>query len=160
MGIGPPVLSLPDHGVKTKHTAQGPRLFDPVRRKWVALTPEEWVRQHFINHLVHDLGCPASLIAVERALTLNGLAKRADIVVHAPTGVPLLLVECKAPGVPLSQAVFEQAARYNSVFKVRYLIVTNGLEHFACSVDHVTGSIVFLDTLPDHPAMLRGAASA
>ena len=77
-------LDLPDHGVKTKHGAAGTSVFDPVRRRWVALTPEEWVRQHVINHLVHDLGCPASLIAVETKLVLNGMTKRADIVVYDP----------------------------------------------------------------------------
>lgn len=149
-----PGLDLPDHGVKTNHTTQGAKVFDPVRRRWVALTPEEWVRQHFINHLVHDLGCPASLLGVEQALSLNGLAKRADIVVHGPDGAPVLLVECKAPGVRIGQGVFEQAARYNSVFKVPYLIVTNGLKHYACAVDHDTGEVRFLGALPGYAEMI------
>jgi len=141
-------LALPDHGVKTKHGAGGARVFDPLRRRWVALTPEEWVRQHFLNHLVHDLGCPPALIAVEQALVLNGLAKRADILLHAPTGEALALVECKAPGVRIGMRAFEQAARYNSVFRVRWLLVTNGLRHYCCTVDHATGAVRFLDRLP------------
>lgn len=150
---GTPALALPDHGLKTRHGADGPQVFDAIRRQWVALLPEEWVRQHFINFLVRDRGCPASLIAVERTLDLNGLSKRADIVVHAADGRPVALVECKAPGVKVSQAVFEQAARYNSVFKVKWLIVTNGLQHYCCRVDHSTGSVDFVVEIPDHAAL-------
>jgi len=147
---GSPALALPDHGVKTRHGADGGQVFDPIRRKWVALLPEEWVRQHFINHLIHDKGCPASLIAVERQLTLNGLSKRADIVVHAADGRPVALVECKAPGVAVAQAIFEQAARYNSVFRVKWLIVTNGMRHYCCRIDHSKGSVEFVAEIPDH----------
>lgn len=134
-------LNLPDHGVKTMHAPEGDRVFDPIRRKWVALTPEEWVRQHFLNHLVHDLGWPASRIAVERTLTLNGLTKRADAVAYGADGAPLLLLECKAPHVVLDQRTAEQAARYNLVFRVPYLVITNGLIHRCWVIDHATGSI-------------------
>lgn len=150
---GVPALALPDHGLKTRHSPSGPQVFDSIRRRWVALLPEEWVRQHFINHLVHDKGCPASLIAVERTLALNGLSKRADIVVHAADGRPVALVECKAPSVRLGQAVFEQAARYNRVFKVAFLIVTNGLQHYCCRVDLASGAVEFLVEIPDHGAL-------
>ena len=119
-------LNLPDHGVEIRHTAEGGLVFDPVRRRWLVLTPEEWVRQHVLNHLVHDLGCPLSLIAVEHPLRLNRMARRADILVHGPGAVPLLLVECKAPHVKVDTAAFEQAARYNTVFQVPFLLVTNG----------------------------------
>ncbi|MCB0792734.1 MAG: type I restriction enzyme HsdR N-terminal domain-containing protein [Flavobacteriales bacterium] len=151
-------LDLPDHGLKTKHGPDGPLVFDPARRKWVALTPEEWVRQHFLAHLVYDLGCPLALIGVEQSLRLNGRAKRADIVVHDREGSPLLLVECKAPGVRLDRSVFEQAARYNVVFHVRYLIVTNGRTHYCCLVDHEQGAVTFLPRLPDYATM--GSARA
>jgi len=150
---GTPALALPDHGVKTRHGSEGPQVFDAIRRQWVALQPEEWVRQHFINYLVNDKGCPASLIAVERALTLNGLSKRADIVVHAADGRAVALVECKAPGVRISQAVFEQAARYNSVFKVKWLLVTNGLQHYCCRVDASKHSVDFVVDIPDHAGL-------
>jgi hypothetical protein len=146
-------LNLPDHGVKTKHTPHGGVVFDPVRRKWVALTPEEWVRQHFLQFLVHDLGCPVSLIASEMALTLHGLAKRADLVIHGSDGRPLALVECKAPSVKLDQAVFEQAARYNIVYRVAYLFVTNGLQHYCCRIEHSTGAVHFLPEMPGFQAM-------
>lgn len=152
------VLDLPDHGVKTKHGADGSTVFDPVRRRWVALTPEEWVRQHVLNYLLHDLGCPASLIGVEAGLALNGMAKRADIVVYDRAGSPLLLVECKAPGVAIGQAVFDQAARYNLVFKVSYLLVTNGNRHYCCRVDHERGAVEFLPALPPYEAMVGTAA--
>ena len=147
-------LALPDHGVKTKHAGKGMQVFDPFRRRWVALTPEEWVRQHFLNFLVHDLGCPAALVSVERHLVLNELSKRADIVVHGRDGKPLLLVECKAPSVPIGQQTFEQAARYNMVFKLRYLMVTNGLSHYCCQVDHSTGTVDFLSRMPAFEEMV------
>jgi len=155
MDTGLPRLDLPDHGVKTKNDADGVRVFDPHRRRWVLLTPEEWVRQHFLNHLVHDLGCPASLIAVERSLVLNELAKRADIVVFGRDGRALVIVECKAPQVRIDQRTFEQVARYNLVFKVGYLIVTNGFRHFCCRIDHATGSVDFLVDIPDFNDMSR-----
>lgn len=152
---GLPLLNLPDHGVKTRHTPEGDHVFDPVRRRWVALTPEEWVRQHVLVHLMKDRGCPLSLIAVERSLQLNGLSKRADIVVHAHGAIPLLLVECKAPDVPLVQATLEQAARYNLVLRVPFLLVTNGLSHYACRIRHVDGAVDFLPDLPTFEAMER-----
>ena len=153
---GTQVLDLPDHGVKTKHTDRGTLVFDPVRRKWLTLTPEEWVRQHVINYLLVDLACPISILGVETPLQLNGLAKRADIVVFGNQGKPVALIECKAPGVRIGASTFEQAARYNSVFKVRYLMVTNGLKHFCCSVDHERGNVDFLPRLPQFNDMKGG----
>ncbi|MEZ4807522.1 MAG: type I restriction enzyme HsdR N-terminal domain-containing protein [Flavobacteriales bacterium] len=126
-----------------------------MRRRWVALTPEEWVRQHFLNHLVHGLQCPLPLLSVERSLVLNGLAKRADIVINDAAGAPVALVECKAPSVPIGQAAFEQAARYNKVFQVPYLFITNGLTHFCCIVDHQQGTVRFLKALPTYKDMCR-----
>jgi len=147
------VLDLPDHGVKTKQGAEGTTVFDPIRRRWVALTPEEWVRQHVINYFIHDLECPASLIAVETKLVLHGMSKRADLVLHDRSGTPLALVECKAPGVPIGQATFEQAARYNLIYKVRFLMVTNGTKHYCCQVDHQRGSVDFLPSMPTFSTM-------
>lgn len=147
-------LNLPDHGVEIRHAAQGDLVFDPVRRRWVVLTPEEWVRQHVLNHLVHDLACPLSLIAVEHSLVLNRMVRRADIVVHGPGARPLLLVECKAPHVKLGMAVFEQAARYNTVFRVPFLLVTNGVDHSCCRIG-TDGSITFLPSVPDWASMAK-----
>ena len=146
-------LDLPDHGLKTKHGPGGAQVFDPVRRRWVALTPEEWVRQHFINFLVNDRGCPRALLAVERTLRLHGLTRRADIVVHDQAGSPVALVECKAPDVRLTQAVFDQAARYNRAFRVRWLLVTNGRAHYCCEVDHAGNAVRFVDHIPDHAGL-------
>lgn len=146
-------LNLPDHGVKLRQDPDGVRIWDPLRRRWLVCTPEEWVRQHVINHLVNDLGCPAPLIVQEHRITLNGLAKRADVVVHGPAGRPMLLVECKAPGVPVDQRTFEQAARYNRVFRVPWLLVTNGLRHYCCRLDLDTGAVEFLPAVPPYGAM-------
>lgn len=153
MSTGDQQLALPDHGVKTKQDAAGTFLFDPLRRKWVSATPEEWVRQHFLNHLVHDLGYPSGRIAVEHGLKLNGRDQRTDALVFDVNGQPLLLLECKAPQVPITQRTFEQAARYNSVFKVPFLMVTNGLRHFCCRLDLTTGTVDFLSRLPAYSAL-------
>ena len=141
-------LNLPDHGVKTMNDEQGERVFDPVRRLWVALTPEEWVRQHVLNYLIHELGCPASLITVEQKLVMNKLTKRADVVVHDRQGRAVLLVECKAPEVKVDQRTFEQVARYNTVFNVPYLLASNGLVHFCCRIGRVKGEFEFLTKVP------------
>ncbi|MDQ3100564.1 MAG: type I restriction enzyme HsdR N-terminal domain-containing protein [Bacteroidota bacterium] len=147
-------LALPDHGLKTKQGALGTEVFDRIRGRWILATPEEWVRQHFIDHLVHDRGCPASLIAVEKALVLNDLAKRADIVVHGFDGQPVALIECKAPSVRIDQATLEQAARYNIVFRVKFLLVTNGHRHYCFAIDHEKGTARSLDHIPDHQEMI------
>lgn len=122
----------------------------------MALTPEEWVRQHVLNYLVHELGCPASLISVEHTIALNRLVKRADLVVHDRAAKPLLLVECKAPHVPMDQRVLEQVARYNLVFRVPYLFVTNGLVHYACRIDRTSGTVDFLGNIPRYADMQGG----
>lgn len=150
---GAKALDLPDHGLKTKQGPAGAEVFDHIRRKWVVLTPEEWVRQHFIDHLVQDLGCPASLIAVEKPLVLNELAKRADIVVHGTDGRPVGLVECKAPTVRIDQRTLEQAARYNIVFRVGHLIVTNGYHHYSFRIDHKHGKAIPLARIPTYKEM-------
>lgn len=153
--IGPGLLALdlPDHGVKTKHGVAGPQVFDPIRRQWLVLTPEEWVRQHVLNYFLVDLSCPPSMLGVEVPLALNGLSKRADIVVFGQGGRPVALVECKAPSIKLGQRTFEQAARYNKVFGVRFLMVTNGLKHFCCAVDHERGTVEFLPRFPNFAVM-------
>ena len=148
-------LSLPDHGLKLKQGPDGERIFDPYRRKWVLTTPEEMVRQHFLAHLVHDLGCPEPLIRVEHSLALNGMMKRADATIYDRHGDPLALVECKAPEVKLSQKVFDQAARYNIGMRVRWLFITNGTTHFCCEVDLVKGKTRFHDKLPTYLEMIE-----
>lgn len=124
-------------------------ILDPIRKKQVALTPEEWVRQHVIQYLLIEKKTPKALIGIEVSLTLNELQKRADMVVYSRTNMmPLLLVECKAPHINITQPVFEQIARYNMVLKVPYLMITNGLTHYFCSIDFENQSYTFLTDLP------------
>jgi hypothetical protein len=104
-------------------------VFDIIRKKWIVATPEEWVRQHVLHYLVYDNNYPASLIAVERGLVLNGRRKRFDIVVFNPQGKASMVIECKRPDVALGQEVFDQIAQYNAVFGARYLWITNAREH-------------------------------
>lgn len=125
------------------------RVYDPLRKKYVALTPEEWVRQHFVAHLVADLGFQESLLANEVAITLNGTSRRCDTVVYSRRGLrPLAIVEYKAPRVAISQKVFDQISRYNMVLRVPWLIVSNGLGHYCCRVDYESGRCVFVKELP------------
>lgn len=124
-------------------------IFDPIRKKQVALTPEEWVRQHVIQYLLIEKRTPKALMGIEVSLTLNELQKRADMVIYSRTNMaPLLLVECKAPHINITQSVFEQIARYNMVLKVPYLMITNGLTHYFCSIDFENQSYTFLTDLP------------
>ncbi len=114
----------------------------------MVLTPEEWVRQNFIQFLIQEKGFPASLIAIEKGLRLNELQKRADAVVSDNNGLPFVLIEFKAPLVKITQETFEQIGRYNSIFKVPYLIVSNGLEHFCAKIDFQKNSFEFLEDVP------------
>lgn len=114
------------------------------------LTPEEWVRQHFVQYLVKQKNYPRSLIKLEGGLKLNGMQKRSDIVVYNSKGEKIMLIECKAPNVPVDQKVFDQAARYNMVHKVPLLVVSNGLVHHCSKIDFEKNSYVFLSELPDY----------
>jgi type I site-specific restriction endonuclease len=143
-------LNLPPFEHRIKHSEKGKTIFDPVRNKYVALTPEEWVRQNFLQYLVQIKKTPQSLVRVEMHLNLNGLAKRSDIVVHNRHGTPLLAVECKAPTVKITQSVFEQLARYNLQLNVPYLVVTNGLTHFFCKYSDTEKRYLFLKDIPEY----------
>ena len=143
-------LDLPTYQFKFRNGDKGTQIFDVVRKKYVALTPEEWVRQNFIRYLIDERDCPASLMSVEKGMVLNDLRKRSDIVVHDQNGAPALIVECKAPSVTINQAAFDQIARYNMVLRVRYLVVTNGLRHFYCLIDHKKESYDFLKDIPKY----------
>ncbi len=123
-------------------------MLDVYRKRFVMLTPEEEVRQRFARYLVEEKGFPASLVMTEYSLKLNKMSRRCDILVHKPAGNPAVLVECKAPEVKINQAVFDQAARYNLVFKVKYLMVTNGLKHYCCEIDFKTQKVNFLNDIP------------
>jgi hypothetical protein len=144
-------LHLPVYEPRIREGAEGRReIFDPFRRKFVRLTPEEWVRQHFLNFLVRTKGYPASVIVVEAFLTVNRLKKRCDILVYGPGKKPVLVVECKAPEIGITQEVFDQVARYNMTLLVDHLVVTNGLQHYACRIDHYKRSFEFLNEVPEY----------
>jgi type I site-specific restriction-modification system R (restriction) subunit len=146
-----PQLSFPQYPLRV-NTNEGKKLvFDVVRKKWVALTPEEWVRQHVLWFLINEKAVPESLISVEKSLTINTLTKRFDILVYDKNTCPVMLIECKAPGVKLSQSTLEQAARYNLRYKVGLLFITNGLQHYCIAVNHETQQFRNLSSIPEYP---------
>ena len=125
-------------------------IFDEIRKKFIILTPEEWVRQHVVRFLLEEKKYPISLINVEKVLNVNGLRKRYDVVVFNSDGSILILVECKAPEIKTSQATFDQIARYNMTLKAEYLMVTNGHNHYFCLMDFENEKYEFLAALPDY----------
>lgn len=143
-------LNLPPYPFKITDDNGKLTLFDELRKRTIIITPEEWVRQHFVQYLIKHKNYPKSLIKLEGGLRLNGLAKRTDIVVFNSAGERILLVECKAPSVAISQATFDQAARYNMVHKVKFMAVSNGLQHYYCNIDFTRESYTFLQELPDY----------
>lgn len=145
----PVALNLPPYPFKLHQTDGVIFIFDELRKKDLVLTPEEWVRQHFIKYLIIQKKYPKTLIKLEGGLKLNKLQKRTDIVVFDKTGVPEVLVECKATSVKITQAVFDQAARYNMIHKVKYLVISNGLQHYCCVMDYDNESYQFLQELPE-----------
>ena len=144
-----PPLNFPTYDLPRREQGGKAYVYDPIRRKYVRLTPEEWVRQHLVQYLVRDRGYPLPLVAVEMGFTYQGMTRRADVVVHDRTGRPVLMAECKAPEVGVGQATFDQVARYNQVVQARYLVVTNGLDHFCCALDQAAHSYRFLPDVPD-----------
>ncbi|MDR2423609.1 MAG: type I restriction enzyme HsdR N-terminal domain-containing protein [Prevotellaceae bacterium] len=143
-------MNLPEFEHRIRESEKGKIIFDEVRKKYVALTPEEWVRQNFLQYLIRIKKTPKSLIRVEMHLELNGLSKRSDIVVHNRSGQPVMAVECKAEQVKITQSVFDQLARYNLRLKVPYLVVTNGNAHFFCKYAPDDNCYLFLQNLPDY----------
>lgn len=147
-------LNLPSYSFRTAEQDGKGVIYDPIRQSYVRLTPEEWVRQHFVQYLIQDLGVPAGLVSTEAGFEYEGQPWRADIVVHDRQGSPLLLTECKAPSVSIRQDAFDQGARYNLVLDAPYLVVTNGLQHFACRIDLEGRAYAFLDDLPAYEELL------
>ena len=141
-------LNLPTYSFNIKLIEQRKYIFDFIRRKFVILTPEEWVRQNFLRYLVDEKKYPAPLIAVEMEFKLNNLSKRSDAVVYNKLGNPILIIECKASSVKIDQKVFDQIARYNMKLNVEYLIVTNGLQHYCCKIDYKNQEYYFLKEVP------------
>ena len=142
-------LNFPPYSFRIKNSQNKQYIFDGIRKRFVVLQPEEWVRQHVLRYLVFTKNYPKSLINVEKQLTVNKLKKRYDVVVFNPDGTIFLLIECKAPEVKITQSTFDQIARYNYQLKAEYLMVTNGLEHYHCEMDHNNEKYGFLEDIPD-----------
>ena len=143
-----PQLNLPIVALKTKLVEGTTQVFDAVRKKYLVLTPEEWVRQHFIYYLNKEKNYPLGLMGVEQMVKYNGMQTRADIVLYTSEGKPNMIVECKAPNVKITQDAFNQIAKYNFKLKVPFLVVTNGMQHFCCRMDYENNSISFLEEVP------------
>ena len=131
-------------------------VLDPLRQKYVTLTPEEWVRLHFVQYLIQDLGFPQGRTAIETGFVFQRMQCRVDVLVYDKQGKPVLMGECKAPDVKIRQRAFDQIGRYNTAVKATCLVVTNGLEHYCCVVDRAQNTYQFLDALPRYEALLQG----
>ena len=145
-------LNLPSCTFRFKNSENKVSIFDDIRKKFIILTPEEWVRQHVVQFLRTEKNYPKSLINVEKVLKINGLRKRYDVVVYNSDGSIFILIECKAPEVPISQSTFDQIARYNMTLKSDYLMLTNGLNHYFCQMDFENEKYQFLHELPNYQA--------
>lgn len=143
-------LNFPDYSFKIKTENGRKYIFDRLRRKYVALQPEEWVRQHMIEYLIQERNYPATLIGNEISLSYNGLQKRCDSVVYGKNGQALMIIEYKAPTVEITQQTFDQITLYNTQLQVEYLLISNGLNHFCCKVDFSKNTIAFLENIPDY----------
>ena len=146
-------LNLPEYDLRQEMRDGRLHVLDPFRRRWLQLTPEEEVRQRFVAYLLHEKGYPASLMRTEHTLHLNGMVRRCDILVDKPAGIPSLMVECKAPSVKINQKVFDQAARYNLVLRLPFLVLTNGIQHFCCRVDFEAQKVELLSEIPSWAAL-------
>lgn len=143
-------LNFPTYNFRFKNSENKIAIFDEIRKKFIILTPEEWVRQNVVQYLLQQKKYPKSLINVEKLLKINGLVKRYDVVVFNNDGSIFILVECKAPEIKISQTTFDQIARYNMTMKSEYLMVTNGHNHYFCQMDFEKEQYAFLRELPDY----------
>jgi hypothetical protein len=123
-------------------------IFDEIRRRWIILTPEEWVRQNFLKFFVRERHYPGSLMAIEKKVMINGLPQRFDLLIHSRQGKPLLIAEFKGPEVAINQEVFDQAVRYNSILLAPYYLISNGISHFVCKVDFEKMTTEYLNDIP------------
>ena len=149
MVVQHPRLKLPEAVFRIiSGSGQSSKIFDIIRRKYVLLTPEEWVRQHLLHYLVNEKKFPLGLIAVEKSIKVNGLPRRTYVLVYNSRPEKILLAECKAPEVKITQSVFDQAARYNLSLDVKYFVLTNGIETYCCTMDHEKKQYHFLKEVP------------
>ncbi len=147
-------LNLPTYFFRIKEDKGKKYIFDEIRRRFVLLTPEEWVRQHMINFLVNLKNFPRMLISVEKGFSQNRNRQRYDLLVYNRLGKPLMIVECKAPGVEINQQVFDQAGRYNNRHKAAYMLITNGMKHYCCTINIANKQYSFLKDIPDFNEMI------
>ena len=143
-------LNFPDYPLRVKDSERGRLIFDMVRKKYIALTPEEWVRQHCLHYLLNDKHYPRSRTVVEHTHRVGGLYRRSDIVVFDRALNPFILVECKSYKVSINQNTFDQINRYNFIMKAPYLFVSNGLKHVFCNIDHQLKKVGWLKDLPQY----------
>ncbi|MGO4818848.1 type I restriction enzyme HsdR N-terminal domain-containing protein [Flavobacterium sp. W22_SRS_FP1] len=143
-------LNFYSYSFRFKNSENKVSIFDKIRKKFIILTPEEWVRQHVVQFLLEEKKYPISHINVEKVLKVNGLRKRYDIVVYNPDGSIYILIECKAPAIKIAQATFDQIARYNMTMNAQFLMVTNGLNHYFCKMDFENEKYQFLAELPNY----------
>lgn len=148
-------LNLPPYNANIKSDNGRNLIFDVLRGKYVALTPEEWVRQNFVQYLINYKNYNRSLMNNEIPLRLNGTSKRCDTVVFSNTAVPKMIIEYKSPEIKITQKVFNQITRYNMVLKVDYLVVSNGLNHYCCKMDYENQGYIFLEDVPDFSVLLN-----
>ena len=148
-------LNFPAFDVRTKAEGKRTLIFDSIRKKYVALTPEEWVRQHLIHYLIAQKNYPATLISVETSLKYANVDKRSDVLVHNRNGQPLMLAECKAPEIAINQKVFEQIAIYNLAIQAPCLMVTNGLQHYCLTAASDSSPTCFLNEIPDYEELMK-----
>jgi virulence-associated protein VagC len=147
-------LNLPQYSFRITGKEGNEMILDPLRRRYVKLTPEEWVRQNFIQYLIHEGKYPAGLLGIEVMFRFNKLKRRVDILVHDRSGQPIMIVECKSTDIEIDEDVFEQIATYNLKFKVPYLIVTNGIHHYACKMNHQEMKFEYLLVIPLYDELL------
>ena len=143
-------LNLPDYSFRIKTEEYKTFIFDEIRKKFLLLTPEEWVRQNFIKYLIQEKGFPSSLMAIESGLQINRNIFRTDLLVYNKKGEPILVVEFKAPKIKITQKAFDQIARYNMKFRTSYLIVSNGMQHYCCMINPKEGNYSFLKNIPSY----------
>ena len=143
-------LNLPKYPFKIKQEADQKYIFDIIRKKWVVLQPEEWVRQHIVWHLIEDKNYPKNLIAVEKSIKVNQLPKRFDVVLFNRQAKAVMIVECKAPKIKITEDTLHQALRYNSVIRAPFLLLTNGLDHYCGQINFSNGSFSYLKEIPTY----------
>lgn len=143
-------LNLPPYPFRLKQETGKTYIFDELRKKFLLCTPEEWVRQHLVQYLIRHKNYPKSLISLESGLEVYERKRRSDLLVYRRDGHPFMLIECKAPGVKIGPAVFDQIVAYNTTYRVPFLLVSNGLDHYCCAIDYETKSWIFVEDIPEY----------